>query len=79
MTSDLFLTKEQKFLEWCCHKKVFSKADAMRFGLDNFYIRSERTLRDFVQENKVRKLSGEECFERELKGKMGWYQFNEKP
>ena len=55
---DLFekKTKEARLEEWCKAHKVFSKADILRYGLDNFYIRSDRTVRDLVREGKVMRI-----------------------
>ncbi len=55
---DLFdnRTKEQKLEDWCKSKKIFSKADIMRYGLDNFYIRADRSIRELVQRGKVMRI-----------------------
>lgn len=73
--ADLFhRTKEQQLMEWCQSKGYFSKAQIMQWGLDNFYIRADRTIRDFVQEGLVKKLDKDEVLFRGLSNKMGWYQ-----
>ena len=72
---DLFLTKEQHLLQWCRQKRVFSKADVIAYGIRAYYLRADRTIRDFVQQGRVRKLSSDECLFRNLKGKMAWYEF----
>ena len=74
---DLFLplqTKETQLLDWCKEKGFFSKADIMNWGLKNYYLRADRTIRDFVREGIVRKISKEECVFRGLRGNMGWYE-----
>ncbi|HCJ67018.1 MAG TPA: hypothetical protein DHV62_06765 [Elusimicrobia bacterium] len=53
LTTDLFRNKEQSLEDWCRNKKIFSKADIMRYGLDNYYIRADRTIRDLVRQGKV--------------------------
>ncbi len=55
---DLFdkRTKEEKLEEWCQAKKIFSKADIMRYGLDNFYLRADRSIRDLVRQGKVMRI-----------------------
>jgi hypothetical protein len=73
----LFKTKQQELLEFCNTKEFISSADIVAWGLDNFYLRSHRTVRDFVQEGKMRKLDKQECYLRGLKGKMAWYEVKE--
>jgi len=53
---DLFLTKEQQLENWCRSMKIFSKADIMRYGCDNFYIRADKTIRDMVRQGKVMRI-----------------------
>jgi hypothetical protein len=72
---DLFLSKEKQLLRWCRQKGVFSKAEVISFGIRNYYLRADRTIRDFVQQGIVRKISRDECIQRNLKGKMAWYEF----
>jgi hypothetical protein len=75
LTADLFLTKEQALENWCRQKVFFSKADLYDYSLRQFYLRADRTVRDWVVEGKVRHLSKDECIFRNLKGKMAWYEF----
>lgn len=59
MTPDFFpdkRSKEKKLEEWCKNRKFFSKVDVLRYGLDNFYIRSDRTIREMVREGKVMRI-----------------------
>lgn len=72
---DLFLSKEKQLLNWCKQKKLFSKADVVTYGTQNYYLRADRTIRDFVRQGIVRKISKEECVRRNLKGNMAWYEF----
>lgn len=72
---DLFLSKEKQLLKWCRQKGIFSKAEVISFGINNYYLRADRTIRDFVQQGIVRKLDKSECIRRNLKGKMAWYEF----
>lgn len=72
---DLFLSKEKQLLRWCKQKKVFSKAEVIAYGTKNYYLRADRTIRDFVQRDIVRKLDKNECIQRNLKGNMAWYEF----
>ena len=72
---DLFLSKEEQLLRWCKQKRIFSKADVIAYGMKSYYLRADRTVRDFVQQGRVRKLDREECVFRNLKGNMAWYEF----
>ena len=69
------MSREQKLLNWCRKKKLFSKAQVIAFGVKHYYLRADRTVRDFVQEGKLRRLDKEECVSRNLKGNMAWYEF----
>jgi hypothetical protein len=72
---DLFLSKEKQLLKWCRQKRIFSKAEVIAFGTKNYYLRADRTIRDFVRQGIVRKIGKDECIQRNLKGKMAWYEF----
>ncbi len=72
---DSFLSKEEQLLMWCRQKKIFSKAEVITYGTDAYYLRADRTIRDFVQQGIARKLGKAECIQRNLKGKMAWYEF----
>ena len=71
---DLFLSKEEQLLKWCREKHIFSKAEIISYGIGNYYLRSDRTIRDFVRQGTVRKLDKTECIRRNLKGNMAWYE-----
>ncbi len=73
--TDKFLSKEEQLLRWCRQKKIFSKAEAIAFGANNYYLRADRTVRDFVLQGIVRKIGKDECIRRNLKGNMAWYEF----
>ena len=75
--TDLFLSKSEQLENWMRIKGYFSKAEIMAWGLRNYYLRADRTVRDFVQEGKVKRISHDECVFRGLKGKMAWYCWNE--
>ena len=62
-------------MRWCKQKKLFSKADVVAYGTKNYYLRADRTIRDFVRKGIARKLYKDECKRRNLKGKMAWYEF----
>ena len=72
---DLFLSKEKQLMNWCRQKKIFSKADVVAYGAKNYYLRADRTIRDFVQQGRVRKLDHGERVLRNCKGNMAWYEF----
>lgn len=72
---DLFLSKEKQLLRWVKQKRIFSKAEIIAYGIENYYLRADRTIRDFVRRGIVRKLDKAECLRRNLKGNMAWYEF----
>lgn len=72
---DLFLSKEEQLFRWVKQKRIFSKAEIIAYGIGNYYLRADRTVRDFVQRGIVRKLDKTECIRRNLKGNMAWYEF----
>ena len=76
MTTDLLLNKEQLLANWCKGKGYFSKAEVMDYGVKNFYIRADRTIRDLVTQKQVKHLTKDECLFRGLKGKMAWYEWS---
>jgi len=69
------VNKRKELLAWCKQKRVFSKADIIAYESRNYYLRADRTIRDFVQKGIVRKLDKDECVQRNLKGNMAWYEF----
>jgi len=69
------VNKRKELLNWCRQKKIFSKADVIAYESKNYYLRADRTIRDFVQEGILRKLTKDECIKRNLKGNMAWYDF----
>lgn len=76
----MFSTKQDLLWDFCQQKRLFSKADIMKWGLDNFYLRSDRTIRDFVREGRLRRLTQAECQFRNLPTSMGIYEvINDRP
>ena len=73
--TDLFQNKSSQLEEFCKEKGYFSKADLMEYGLRNYYLRSDRTVREWVAEGKVKHLSKDECLLRGFKGKMAYYEW----
>jgi hypothetical protein len=70
--------KEKELLKWCGKKKVFSKADIIAYETKSYYLRADRTIRDFVREGLVRRIEKAECVKRNLKGNMAWYEYIKK-
>ena len=68
------MSKKEKLLNWCRCKKVFSKAEVMKWGNDNYFIRADRQVRDFVTENRMKRIDPTECVLRNLKGHMAYYE-----
>jgi len=69
------INKRKDLLNWCGQKRIFSKADVIAYESGNYYLRADRTIRDFVREGILRKLDKDECVKRNLKGNMAWYEF----
>lgn len=67
--------KSKELLAWCKEKRIFSKADIIAYESRNYYLRADRTIRDFVRRGIVKKLDKDECIKRNLKGNMAWYEF----
>jgi len=69
--------KYDRLVEWCLLKKVFSKSEVITWGIENYYISSDRMVRKFVENGSFRKIPKEECIMRGLKGKQAWYEVND--
>jgi len=76
--NDLYQNKSQQLLSWCRQRRVFSKADIMHYGLEIYFLRADRQVRDFVRQGIVKRLNDREREQRNLTGKMAWYQILEK-
>jgi len=61
---DKFLSTEEQLLRWCRQRGIFSKAEVIAYGTKNYYLRAERTIRDFVLQGIVRKIGKDECIRR---------------
>ncbi|MDD5736664.1 MAG: hypothetical protein PHH20_00040 [Candidatus Omnitrophica bacterium] len=68
------INKKKDLLVWCRQKGIFSKAEVIIYGTNNYYLRAERTIRDFVLQGIVRRIGKDECIRRNLKGNMAWYE-----
>ena len=61
--TDMFLTKEEQLINWMRQKKYFASHEVIQFGLSIFYIRSDRTKRNFLEKGLIKKLTeGEKAF-----------------
>lgn len=72
-------TKEDELLHWMKHVGIFNSVHVRKWGLDNFYIRADRTCRELVEQGKLRRIPYEESI---LKGyvkkgqsALGWFEF----
>lgn len=78
MHNTLEITKEQELLEWCREKKLFSYVDVISWKESGYYIRAERTIRDFVSQGYLRRLPHQESILRGLikKGRaaLAWFE-----
>lgn len=74
----LELSKEFKLLQWCRFKQIFNYVDIRNYSLENFYLRADRTVRDFVTEGKIRRISDEEALLRGLRkdgnARLAWFE-----
>ena len=72
--ADFFQNKREQLLSWCQQKRLFSKADVIAYGLQNYYLRADRSMRDFVHQGLVQRLNDKEKEQRHLTGKMAYYE-----
>ena len=77
--SDLFMSKQDLLAEYLSQKGLFSKADVIRWGVNNGYISADRVVRKWAEpsEGIVRRLTKDEIAFRGLKRKeasanMAW-------
>jgi hypothetical protein len=57
MVNDLFIptvSKEKQLENWMRDKRFFASHDVIKWGVDNFYNRADRTKRDLIEQGKVR-------------------------
>ena len=72
------MTKQRELLLWMLHKKVIATHEALRWGVDNFYNRVDRTKRDFMEQGLIRKLSDFEKECRDISCKDACYEISER-
>lgn len=72
------ITKEEELLEWCKLKRVFSYVDVQEYKNTHFYLRADRTIRDFVTEGKLRRIPDDEAILRGLRklgrASLAWFE-----
>ena len=54
------MTKKQQLLAWIQNHRWMRTSDVIRWGVDNYFNRAERTMRDLAQEGFVRRATEEE-------------------
>lgn len=74
---DLFKTKEQQLLDWMKQKGFFASHEVVKWGLDNYYLRADRTKRDLMERGIIKKLSPQEKAFRGFKCKDSVYQISD--
>jgi hypothetical protein len=72
-------TAKSRLMLWCAKKQIYSKAELMRYGCDNYYLRAWREACIFVNDGLARKLTRQECIDRNLTTSMGWYAWLGEP
>ena len=57
MVNDLYLNKTELLKCWMRNKVVFATHDVIKWGMDNYYCRANRTKQDFRQHGIIRTLT----------------------
>lgn len=72
------MTKEQELLDWCKQKKLFSYVDVLNWKPNHYYLRADRTIRDFVKEGLLRRIPDAEAILRGLRkvgrASIAWFE-----
>lgn len=73
------MTKEQELLDWARSKKIFNYVDVQNWNKEpHYYLRAERTVRDFVREGLLRRIPNEEAILKGLRKKgnacLAWFE-----
>ena len=78
METDLFKTKEQQLYEILVGLKQFSSVDVRRIGLQLYYTRADRTVREWAEEGKIKRITTEQAKWRNLikdgNANIAWYE-----
>jgi len=80
LTTDLYKTAEQYFLDWCKFRHFFSSHDVKVYGTTHFYDSADRRVRELSElGGPIRRLdSGEKKFRGFVKAKdknLAWYEY----
>jgi hypothetical protein len=59
------MNKKLELLKWMKRKEVFATHEVVEWGMRNYYLRADRTKRDFQEQGLIRKLGR---LEKECKG-----------
>lgn len=50
------MNKKIELLVWMKNKKIFASHEVVKWGTENFYIRADRTKRDFLEQGLIARL-----------------------
>lgn len=53
-------TKQDQLLRWCKSEKLINSVQIEFWGIKNYYIRARRTVRNFVEQGLLKRLTKEE-------------------
>jgi len=71
-------TAKEKLWLWCKTKRLFNSVDIIKYGLDNYNLRAHRSVREWCEEGKLRRIPKEEKILRGLvkqgNKNIGWYE-----
>lgn len=67
MQDQLFMNKQDELWEFCANKKLFSSTDVYDWGGRNFYTRACRTVREWAETGRLRRLDNQEMVFRNLR------------
>lgn len=72
------MTKADQLLNWCKEKGIFNYVDVQHWKENNFYLRADRTIRDFVSKGLLRRIPDEESTLRGLRkqgnANLAWFE-----
>lgn len=78
MQTDLLLNKEEQLWQFCQDKKLFSSVDVYGFGGRIYYTRACRTVRQWAEEGRIKRLDHGEMVFRGLRitgrAAVAWYE-----
>lgn len=72
------MTKENELYAWCREKRLFSYVDVLNWKPGHYYLRADRTIRDFVKEGILRRIPDAEAVLRGLRqngrAALAWFE-----